>query len=1649
MSTGGGGYFASANRGSAGRSYGGEFGGRGGNFTDSTDPTISPNTNYGGNGGSGGAGGTIVFGSKYPISDTDELDFSSIHAYNGSYKTDSSSAAQEWNTAYQTGIYAQLGYNIQTMRNSGVTAAYWNDDNKTYSFSGGTADNTLVATTVLGLGVGSGAGYTESSNGTVTEGAIVKFDWNGVNWQTDDVDGVDADTKFRHKGYYSCAPQAVTIGGYAKEPTKIQQYGYEVVSWHVDDPTCSDDTKWDFGQQVGGDMTLYAKWELVKYKLTYHPNGTNNRPVSGEVPVDNNDYSVWTVPEFTAKIEENDSLERVGYTFEGWNLEPDGSGDSYEAGQVIKLEKDTVLYAEWDVVRCLVQFDMNEGHREDEVIASVPKPTLLTQRVQYDKTVEWPGNPSHLGWVFTGWYTEKECKNRVDFDERITESKVYYAGWVKSLPAVRFDTNGVSCNDAEYTKDEVLGTYYKTVQVGDVGNKVDMPVEPTPTDPSLYEFAGWYTSPECTDDTKYDFNTAVNASVVLYAKWSVTLNYDLRGMEVSNAEKFAGTTASTGRKLTKPEDPKPTKEGYVFGGWYHDSGCVEPWDFEKDTVGSAVTLYAKWDVTVTFDWQMEDEEKPTMTASVGQAIAEPNTRPDRAGYIFMGWYKEPSCINEWIFGDNTVEGIMTLYARWDRKLVTVEYNGNGAAGNAPEEKKTVEADTTHTLPQNTYITPDGTEFKGWTLSPSPSGGDTYYKPNDTCKLLTNTTFYAQWGDITYHVIYDANNDGDPITGVVPTDSMGYDYGDRPIVRGQGSMARTGYSFVGWATTTTATEAEYWEGKRLEALTGGDVTLYAVWEKEVYSVTYYDTGATGGDAPEDENEYTLGQCPTVRDNPATGGLVKTDYTFKGWVDEAGNTYAGGDSLPPMTGDVKLRPIWEAVVWTVTYLDTGADSGEVKVDTTTYSAEQPTVVVKENPGELTRKGYTLVGWTKDGTATYKAGNTLGLSGSVYLSPVWEAEEVRIVYEMGDAEGGTPPVETNTYYFDGTNALTLGNDGQKDGEADPLTKTGKKLVGWSTQLGGGIEYGIGAPLTLNETEIKLYPIWDDALYRVTYDGNGADGILAGESAPLDNQRYIYGQTVTLKSNTYTKTGAWFKGWNTKADGTGTALSASHVITGNTTLYAIWEKGNYTVTYLAPDATSGTVPVDEKQYRHGDTAKVKGNVGVDADGAEDMLEKTNFTFAGWNTSPDGTGTQYPAGEGFVMVGNMELYATWSNLLYVDLSLPSTPEMFSADQKEYTAETDADTETVYLRVGYSTSSGIYYAIDPEEPEEGAEDTTEYIALESEKWAAIELNPPGSDTVVRVYALDAKGNPVEYTYTITRKPRKSTGGGSGVSYYSVVYLAGAGGSVPAGQEAEQIRSGGYPTVVPSVTVKPAYTFLGWSLDGKTTVDPTTVQVKKNLTFSALYDVDEELLEKLEGVDPNAIHTWYMQGYADSTFRPQDPLLRSEITAIFARLLSDYAPAESTFYDIDPDAWYADYVGFAQKKGLIHGRPDGSYCPDDPITRGEFVTVMCNYLGLPSVGIAGFPDTDGHWAEGAIYQLARLGILSGYPNGQFQPDAYITRAEAVKIFNGVFRRSPNLDIPTEKKDYSNPFYDLAETHWAYEEIMETIKTHTWKQYHQEN
>ena len=206
------------------------------------------------------------------------------------------------------------------------------------------------------------------------------------------------------------------------------------------------------------------------------------------------------------------------------------------------------------------------------------------------------------------------------------------------------------------TFDSLGGSAVGPVTVG-YGSAVTKPSDSTKTG---YTFDGWYTDKNCTTAWDFDQDT-VTGDITLYAKWTAdtySVIFDSQG-----GNDVAPETVSYGSAVTKPSDS--TKTGYTFDGWYTDKNCTTAWDFGQDTVTGNITLYAKWTAdtySVIFDSQ-GGNDVTSEAISYGSAVTKPSD-PTKTGYTFDGWCADKNCTTAWNFGQDTVTGNITLYAKW-------------------------------------------------------------------------------------------------------------------------------------------------------------------------------------------------------------------------------------------------------------------------------------------------------------------------------------------------------------------------------------------------------------------------------------------------------------------------------------------------------------------------------------------------------------------------------------------------------------------------------------------------------------------------------------------------------------------------------------------------------------------------------------------------------------------------------------------------------------------------------------------------------------------------------------------------------------------------------------------------------------------------
>ena len=288
-----------------------------------------------------------------------------------------------------------------------------------------------------------------------------------------------------------------------------------------------------------------------------------------------------------------------------------------------------------------------------------------------------------------------------------------------------------------------------------------------------------------------------------------------------------------------------------------------------------------------------------------------------------------------------------------------------------------------------------------------------------------------------------------------------------------------------------------------------------------------------------------------------------------------------------------------------------------------------------------------------------------------------------------------------------------------------------------------------------------------------------------------------------------------------------------------------------------------------------------------------------------------------------------------------------------------------------------------------------------------------------------------------------------------------------------------------------HTFMGWttdiSADGKVYEDnetlpilATTVEIPAVTTVYAVWvedvddddqgggggayhpeaggndndrdDNDDETEEIIEEEVPLAETPWlntedhyaYIVGYSeDGTVRPNANITRAEVATIFFRLLTDEArdqfwSTSNNFSDIQPNDWYNNAVSTMVNMGIIQGYEDGTFRPNANITRAEFATIAARFLASGyEVEDDLFTDIANHWARESINDAAMAGWINGYQDGTFRPDAAITRAEAVTLVNNVLQRKPDAD---HMLDSMIKWPDNPEGTWYYEAIQEATNSH---------
>lgn len=318
-----------------------------------------------------------------------------------------------------------------------------------------------------------------------------------------------------------------------------------------------------------------------------------------------------------------------------------------------------------------------------------------------------------------------------------------------------------------------------------------------------------------------------------------------------------------------------------------------------------------------------------------------------------------------------------------------------------------------------------------------------------------------------------------------------------------------------------------------------------------------------------------------------------------------------------------------------------------------------------------------------------------------------------------------------------------------------------------------------------------------------------------------------------------------------------------------------------------------------------------------------------------------------------------------------------------------------------------------------------------------EIQPPdGYLASSTIYQLDlSEEKDIQLSISNTKDSTSGgSGGGGSVSRYTLTYDLGY-----ENRREQETYAAGTRVDLDWTPARDGYSFTGWYTDAAGTTRVTTVTMDRNRTVYAGWK-KYTVPDALNGED----HFAYIVGYPDGNVHPEWNITRGEVAAVFFRLLDPDVRTQNltwdcTFTDVPLNSWHRSSIATMQAMGIVSGHNPQAFRPDVPITRAEFAAMASRFDTSDLEPSGTFSDIDGHWAEEEIRRAAALGWVRGYEDGTFRPDQYITRAEAMTLVNHMLLRLP--ETPDDLLDDMIHWPDNADTtFWSYLAVQEATNSH---------
>lgn len=1111
--------------------------------------------------------------------------------------------------------------------------------------------------------------------------------------------------------------------------------------------------------------------------------------------------------------------------------------------------------------------------------------------------------------------------------------------------------------------------------------------------------------------------------------------------------------------------PEPTKHGYSFDSWYTDKEMTNKFESDND-LSDDLTLYAKWNpssnvsYTVIHWLENADDDNYSLAASESKSgITGSKTEATAKTYVGFTSPAAKDIEQETIAGDgSTIVNVYYKRNMYEVKFSSYSYTdwrGHSHPGTEYTSLRITAkygANISDKWPtyngSSTWSTNDN-ENKGpyqVNIQTMPLGGANFYGPK-TGRGSETAYYYVEsltGGKYELH-----HSDTTPGTGYSVTDEDRY-----PI---------TGFTFK----TYTAEQGGNWFDGYYEKYDGA--RFY--YTRNSYNIVFINGGA------EDKTLSKKYQQDISDANyTPTAPAGKVGYEFAGWYDNElceGTAYNFTSKTMP-ANNITLYAKWVEPVHKVEFL---VDNKVVTEWTKTDVAHNSTI--SDLPTPTSSNGDTFLGWVDANRKPFHPSTKI--TGDLKLYGNKTGYSVTYV----TAEGSSSFTDDKLY---AEGAYATVRDGASTAPA------GKVFLYWNASSdSSGKKYYPNDKVLVPKGGVTLTAVYGDKAETVTltYNANFGTPPASTQISGLKNNGLIdllsYDELELPKRDGYT-----FTGWNTQQDGHGISFaagtSAARVdkVEPNV-LYAQWKKTTIDeeVTVIITGKTDTKVYNGSEQSVTGYEVKSISN---------ELYKTTDFTFNGTATA---TGTDADTYQMGLKPENFEnKNANFSKVTFVvtDGSLTITKRdvtLTSASaSKPYDGTALTSKNVTVGGNGFADGEGATYNVTGSQTEVGKSDNeftyelnantkasnynitmykgelvitaADSVAYKVEHYkqnldGSYNDTPndidPLSGTAGTLTAAAAKDYPGFTPGTVTQEKIKSDGTTTikiqytRNSYTLTINYVYRDGSKAAESHIETILYGkDYSVTSPKIS---SYTADKLVVSGTMPADNRTVTV--TYTKNGGHHPRPKPTVEIEDDDALGLNTTdhfaYIVGYGNGEVRPQNNITRAEVATIFFRLLTDDVRDENLtktnrYSDVTRADWYNTAVSTLSSMGIITGYPDGTFRPNAAITRAEFAAIAARFDNDGDKTAAKFSDIATHWAKDEISIAYNNGWITGYPDGTFGPQRDITRAETMTLVNRVLNRQPETEedlLPnmTVWTDNANP------KAWYYLAVQEATNSHYYK------